>query len=415
MPASASVMTACGRLPRCGRRWNAIIRRGAARHYNDRSAFDHGGLAVGFVTAMEIRMAPIKRHVGIVGVGFGAQVYVPAFQSEGWEVAAICSRNRDKAAQAAAAAGIANVYTDPHELIARDDLDAVAISTPPAAHRDLCIAALRIGKDVLCEKPFALDAKEAAEMRDEAERSGRTAMVGHEFRHTPQRAYIKQLLDEGYIGKFRMCTIELFLDRYVTREPRPLTWMAYESEGGGLLGALGSHYIDALRYWFGDVATVTGRLATLRPDLVNPATKAIVQAETDDTFWFTLEFENGGMATMIASFAATPTRGAKIVVMGDRGTLLAEQPGPNPMEDGVVVASRDGAPLMQLATPPQYAPFADARDHRLMAFRLLVREFTRGIEQRRSPSPNFTDGLRCQEVMDAVRASSASGKTVKLR
>ena len=360
-------------------------------------------------------MVSTNRKVGIIGVGFGAQVYVPAFRSEGWDVAAISSRNRDKAAQAAAAAGIAHVYTDPHELIARDDIDAVAISTPPAAHRDLAIAALRIGKDVLCEKPFALDAKEAAEMREEAERSGRTAMVGHEFRHTPQRAYIKQLLDEGYIGKFRMCTIELFLDRYVTPEPRPLTWMAYESEGGGLLGALGSHYIDGLRYWFGDVITVTGRLANLRPDLINPATKAIVQAETDDTFWFTLEFENGGMATMIASFAATPARGAKIVVMGDRGTLVAEQPGPNPMEDGVVVASRDGAPLMRLATPSRYTPFTDARDPRLMAFRLLVREFTRGIEQRTSPSPNFTDGLRCQEVMDAVRASSASGKTVKLR
>ena len=70
---------------------------------------------------------------------------------------------------------------------------------------------------------------------------------------------------------------------------------------------------------------------------------------------------------------------------------------------------------MPLATPSKYTPFTDARDHRLMAFRLLVREFTRGIEQRTSPSPNFTDGLRCQEVMDAVRASSASGKTVKLR
>ncbi|MEP6679460.1 MAG: Gfo/Idh/MocA family oxidoreductase, partial [Betaproteobacteria bacterium] len=288
-------------------------------------------------------------------------------------------------------------------------------TTPPAAHRELAIAALRNGKHVLCEKPLALDAAQALEMRDEAERSGRTAMVGHEFRHTPQRAYVKQLLDEGYIGRFRMCTIELFLDRYVTPDPRPLNWMAYESEGGGLLGALGSHYIDGLRYWFGDVATVSGRLATLRPDLVNPATRAIVQAETDDTFWFTLEFENGGMATMIASFAATPTRGAKIVVMGDRGTLVTEQAGPNPTEDGVVVASRDGAPLQPLITPAAYTPFTDARDHRLMAFRLLVREFTRGIEARTSPSPNFTDGLRCQEVMDAVRASSTSGTTVRLR
>ena len=212
-----------------------------------------------------------------------------------------------------------------------------------------------------------------------------------------------------------MCTIELFLDRYVTTEPRPLTWMAYEREGGGLLGALGSHYIDGLRHWFGDVATASGWLANLRPDLVDPATTAIVQAETEDTFGFTLEFENGGMATMIASFAATPTRGAKIVVMGDRGTLIAEQPGPNPMEDGVVIASRDGAPLAPLPTPPRYMPFADARDHRLMAFRLLVREFTRGIETRTSPSPSFDDGLRCQEVMDAVRASSAAGKTIRLR
>src|SRR5439155_1594315 len=82
----------------------------------------------------------------------------------------------------------------------------------------------------------------------------------HEFRHTPQRAYIKQLLNEGYVGRFQLCTIELFLDRYVTREPRPFTWMARKSDGGGLLGALGSHYIDGLRYWFGDVASVSGRL-----------------------------------------------------------------------------------------------------------------------------------------------------------
>ena len=239
-------------------------------------------------------------------------------------------------------------------------------------------------------------------------------MVAHEFRHTPQRAYIKQLLNEGYVGRFQLCTIELFLDRYVTREPRPFTWMARKSDGGGLLGALGSHYIDGLRYWFGDVASVSGRLATLRPDLIDPATGKKVQAETDDTFSFTLTFKNGGMATMIASFATTPTRGAKIVVMGDDGTLIAEQPGPNPLENGVVVASRNGAPLQALETPPQYTPLADARDHRLMAFRLLVRDFTTGVEQGTSPAPSFTDGLRCQEVLDAVRESSESGGTVLL-
>jgi predicted dehydrogenase len=354
------------------------------------------------------------RKIGIIGVGFGAQVHVPGLRSEGWEVAAICSRTREKAQKAAAEAQIDGVYTDPMEIIRRDDLAAVSIITPPAAHHALSIAALRAGKHVLCEKPFALDAKQAREMLDAAEKSRRTAMIVHEFRHTPQRAYIKQLLEEGYIGKFQLCTIELFLDRYVSPQPRPLTWMAYKSEGGGLLGALGSHYIDGLRYWFGEVASVSGRLAALRPDLVDAATGKKVEAETDDTFSLTLTFRNGGMATMIASFATTPTRGAKIVVMGESGTLVAEQPGPNPMEDGVVIGSRDGVPLHVLKAPPQYTPFTDSRDHRLMAFRLLVRDFTAGVEEGTSPAPNFTDGLRCQQVLDAVHESSESGRTVYL-
>lgn len=360
-------------------------------------------------------MPPLNKSVGIIGVGFGAQVHAPAFRSEGWDVTAICSRNRDKARKAADEGGIANVYTDPIELIRRDDLAAVAIITPPSAHHALAIAALQAGKHVLCEKPFALDAKQAQAMCMAADKSGRTAMIAHEFRHTPQRAYIKQLLDEEYVGRFRICTMELFLDRYVTPQPRELSWQAFKAEGGGLLGALGSHYIDALRFWFGEIACVSGWLGALRPDVRDPATGKTTQAETDDSFSFTVTFSNGGMATMTSSFAVTPARGAKIAVMGDRGTLIAEQPGPNPLEDGVVVASRDGAPLKPLVTPARHTPFTDARDHRLMAFRLLVRDFTRGVEQGNSPAPNFTDGLRCQEVLDAVRASAETGRTVTLR
>jgi predicted dehydrogenase len=359
-------------------------------------------------------MSSSQHRIGIIGTGFGAQVHAPGFRSEGWDVVAICSRSREKAEKAALAAGIPDVHTDPMELIRRDDLAAVAITTPPGSHHDLGIAAMKAGKHVLCEKPFAIDAKQAAEMRDVAEKSGRTAMINHEFRYTPQRAYVKDLLSDGYIGKFQLCTVELFLDRYVSGEPRPLTWMASRAEGGGVLGALGSHYIDALRHWFGEVASVNGQLATLRPELVDTVTGLTAKSETDDTFLFSLAFKQGGMATMIASFAATPARGTRIVVMGDNGTLIAEQPGPNPEENGIVVASRAGASLESLKTPDKYLPLKDPRDHRLMAFRMLVRDFTRGIEQGTSPAPNFTDGLRCQEVLDAVRKSSESGRTVNL-
>jgi len=358
---------------------------------------------------------PRNRRIGVIGLGFGTQVYVPAFRSEGWDVVALSSRTKGKLEEAAQASGVADIHTDPMQMIRRSDLDAIAVVTPPGSHCELSVAALQAGKHVLCEKPFALNAAEAQRMVDAATRSAKTAMVGHEFRHAPQRAYIKSMLDSGAIGRFTMCTIELYLDRFVTAEPRPLSWFAYERDGGGVLGALGSHYIDGLRHWFGEVTKVTGKLATLRPDLLDASSGTIVKAETDDTFHFLLEFANGGMALMHASFAATPARGAKIVVMGERGTFVADQPGPNPMEDGVVIASRDGAKLEPLPTPARYMPFTDDRDHRLMAFRLLVRDFTRGVEEGASPSPNFVDGLRCQEVLDAVRESSSSGRTITLR
>jgi predicted dehydrogenase len=354
------------------------------------------------------------RRIGVIGVGFGAQVYIPGLRSEGWEVAAVCSRNREKAAKAADAAQIPGIHTDPLELIGRDDIAAVAITSPPASHHALSIAALDAGKHVLCEKPFAMDAQQARAMRAAAQRRGRTAMIGHEFRYTPQRAYIKQLLTSGHIGRFQLCTIDLFLDRYITPQPRAQSWDAYRSEGGGLLGALGSHYIDGLRHWFGEVASVSGWLASLRPDVLDTATGKVLKSETDDTFLFTLAFQDGGVATMSASFAVTPSRGARIVVMGDNGTLIAEQVGPNPLEDGHVIASRDGQPLCELETPADYRLAPDARDHRLAAFRRLVRDFSAGVDTGTSPAPNFTDGLRCQQILDAVRASAESGRTVNL-
>jgi predicted dehydrogenase len=298
-------------------------------------------------------------------------------------------------------------------MISRNDLDAIAIATPPTPHHDFAIAALNAGKHVLCEKPFALSAVQAAEMRDVAASSGRTAMVVHEFRHTPQREQIKELIDDGYIGEFKLASLELYLSRGGSGTPPPMTWASSRADGGGFLGALGSHFIDGLRYWFGDVEAVTGRLDTFQPDRTDDS-GSVVQSETDDSFTFTLTFKNGGSATMICSSAVTPARGARISVMGSEGTLFAEQSSPNPAEDGGILGSQGGGPLEAIETPSRLMPFSDDRDPRLMAFRLLVRDFDRGIEEGRSPAPNFVDAWRCQQVLDAVRESSDTGRTVRI-
>ena len=353
-----------------------------------------------------------SKRIGIIGVGFGSAVHIPGFRSEGWDVAAVYSRNEERARTAAVENDVADFHTDANEMISRDDLDAIAIATPPAPHHEFTLAALRSGKHVLCEKPFALSAAQAAEMRDVAAETGRTAMVAHEFRHTPQRQQIKELLDAGYIGKFELASLELFMGQNAGGPPPAMSWASRRADGGGFLGALGSHFIDGLRFWFGDVETVSGRLATMRGDRVEDSGVA-AQSETDDAFSFTLSFKNGGVATMTAS-AAVPSRGARISVMGSEGSLYAEQATPNPAEDGGILGSQGNNPLAAIETPARLMPFSDDRDPRLMAFRLLVRDFKRGIAEGTSPAPNFVDAWRCQQVLDAIRESSDSGRTIVL-
>jgi predicted dehydrogenase len=354
-------------------------------------------------------------RIGVIGVGFGATVHVPAFLSEGWEVPAIWGRSPDRTREAAERLGVVAPHEDWRELMARDDLDAIAITTPPAPHREMALAALAAGKHVLCEKPFALDAAEATAMAEAARAAGRTAMVAHEFRHAPQRAHIRQLLDEGYVGEPRFASIELLIGRPPPAEPPPLAWGSRAGEGGGLLGALGSHYIDGLRHWFGDVREVSGRLAVARPERRDPATGAVASADADDTFAFTLGFESGAFATMTATSAASPATGARLHLVGSDGVLEAAQPGPNPEPDGVVLGGRgDARRLEELPMPAALVPFEDDRDNRLMAFRLLVRDFEHGIRDGESPAPSFEDGAATQRVLDAVRQSSATGGLVTL-
>jgi predicted dehydrogenase len=230
-------------------------------------------------------------------------------------------------------------------------------------------------------------------MRDAAKASGRTAKVGHEFRHTPQRAYIKQLLAEGYIGKFQLCTIELFLDRYVTREPRPLTWAASKAECGGVLGALGSHYIDSLRHWFGEVTSVS--LTSRRwPTCWTP--RPIGSAgPADDTFLFA-GVQNGGIGGSVCSRDAGARREIVIRATTARSSPTVEYPD----ENGVVVGAAVPAHPLQGADPSNTCRSDDPTI--VAAFRLLVRDYSR---YRESVAPRRC-GLRCQEVLDAVRESS---------
>ncbi|MEX2599391.1 MAG: Gfo/Idh/MocA family oxidoreductase [Dehalococcoidia bacterium] len=356
-------------------------------------------------------------RVGVIGGRFGAKVHIPAFLSEGYELVAVCTRREESAKATADEFGVPNIFTDYNEMLRMPGLDAVAVVTPPALHHPIGMAALEAGKHVVCEKPFTLNAKEAHSLWRKAEDTGLTAMIAHEFRFASARARVAELVQEGYIGTLHTCLVNLFLGARFDRVEKPITYDDIEAEGGGLLWGQGSHSVDCLRHWFGDVTSVFGKVSTHLPQRTDPQTGAPVQATADDAFMARLEFAKGGWASMTFNYAAGFGEGSRIEIYGSEGTLVTpEEPGArNPAAHGTVLGARIGdKALQELPIPERLEPFEDDRDVRLMPMRLLVREFERGIQEGHSPSPSFHDAFRNQQVLDAIRESSVSGREVRI-
>ena len=355
-----------------------------------------------------------KQHglrIGVLGTGWGTRISVPALRAEGWHVAALWSRNAERAAAQAAELGIPFATHDASALIHRPDIDAVTIVTPTPTHRDLCLEALAAGKHVLAEKPMAMNAGEAEEMAAAAESAGVTAMINFEFRFTPQRLHVQRLLAEGYLGRLRHGMVELYWAPPLAE--RELNWRSQAAMGGGVLNEHGSHYIDALHQWLGDVRSVSARVETFVPQRRASGSEPPAQADADDFFTATFGMANGGVVVLTQSWAAAFGLGMRATLAGSGGMLVTTCR-ETMMFDGEVCGAPAGSDALQpLSLPADIAPF-DEPDWRVGSSRRLLREFLRGIRDGCSPAPNFADGLRCQRVLDAIRESARSGGTVVL-
>ncbi|MDA1035607.1 MAG: Gfo/Idh/MocA family oxidoreductase [Chloroflexi bacterium] len=357
---------------------------------------------------------PIR--IGVIGVGFGARVHIPAYKSEGLDVVAVCSRREKRAIETAERFGIPNAFTDYRSMLKMDGLDAAAVVTPQEFHHAVVMDVLAARKHVICEKPFATTLGDAREMWQAAEAARVTHMIAHEFRFSPARARVKELIDEGYLGPLHSAFIT------IARGARPGARAHNPSRddaelGGGLLWSQGSHNVDCLRHWFGEVAWVSGKVFTHLGERTTDA-GARVQTTADDAFAMTLGFVDGGWASLTATSAASHGSGVRVEVYGRDGTLVTPQPNvgsPNPPPHAKLLGAKAGDDgLADLPIPERLDPYNDEGHDGLMPTRLLAREFVRGIEQGVSPAPTFYDGYRCQQVLHAVRESSDSGRVIEI-
>jgi predicted dehydrogenase len=385
-------------------------------------------------------MAPKRINVGMVGYKFMGKAHSHAYrdlpmffpQAAKPVMKLICGRDESGVAQAAEQFGWEGYVTDWRRLLDRDDIDLIDINAPSDAHKEIAIAAAKAGKHLFCEKPLALTLADAREMLQAAEAAGVKHMVGFNYRFAPAVQLAKKLVQEGRLGQiyhFRAW----FLQDWIVDPDFPLVWrLRKEVAGSGSHGDLGAHLIDLARFLVGDISEVIGMSETFIKERPLPASMTGLSAKgskdaprgavtVDDATLFLARFANGALGSFEATrFAPGHRCTNSFEINGSKGSVKFDFERMNELQ----VFFTDDASDVQgfrrvLATDPAHA-YMEAwwpPGHTIgyeHTFVHEVLELVNALEEGRQPVPNFVDGVKCQEVLEAVDLSIAERRWVNL-
>ena len=341
-------------------------------------------------------------RIGIVGTGWGARVQVPLFREAGLDVVALAGFHREKTRDLAAELGV-RAFDDWRELVRASDVDLVSIVTPPSQHCEMALAALEANKHVLCEKPTAMSADEARQLVDAAkQRPDRVALIDHELRLLPSwreaRARIASLGDVRYAEV-----------RYASPSrgdrTRAWNWWSDAAQGGGIWGAVGSHFVDSLRYFGMEIESAQGLMRTTIDR--RPFGDGTREVTSDDFASVDLRLRGGAVAVMTFSAVTTgPDETSMLTIYCERGAMrfIGEE----------VLLSENGSPFAVMAGEPMAkrpgnSPGGAFGTGTLHLGRALRAALDDGDRDALAPAATFEDGLMQQRVLDAARRSSANG------
>jgi predicted dehydrogenase len=325
-------------------------------------------------------MKPVKW--GIVSTAkIGVEKVIPGMmKSPDIEVAAIASRSQASAEAVAKKLGITKAYGSYEALFANPEIEAIYNPLPNHLHVPLTLEAARAGKHVLCEKPIAISAKEASELKQVA----KNIHVAEAFmvRHNPQWIQVRERASKGEIGELRAVQV---LFSYFNKDPRNIRNMA--DIGGGALYDIGCYPITVARFVF-----------DAEPQRVLALIDRDPEFRTDRTTSGIADFGNGRQLTFTVSTQAAPYQ--RVNVLGTEGRLEVEIPfnAPSDQPNRYFVQGMD---MMKVDTVA--LPVADQYQLQAEAFGRVVR----GIEPL---VYGIDDAIQSMRIIDAFFRSEKSGR-----
>jgi myo-inositol 2-dehydrogenase/D-chiro-inositol 1-dehydrogenase len=329
-------------------------------------------------------------RVGFIGSGGIAHAHAKGLSTvDGAELAAVFDLDGETAARFAKTYEV-EACASQDELI--DRVDAVYVLTPPRAHREPLIAAAAQGKAVVCEKPISTTLDDARAMVAAAEQHDVPFAMGFNNRFRPQLRQLRDAVATGHLGDVLSCwTRRLGYSRLAPGSD----WRTSEGELAGMTIQSISHDIDMLRFVVGEIGTVFGLVNSSMPEV----------SGYDDNLTATLQFENGAVGNINASWSSHIGHGSRGVV-GTRGSMSVEGPDLWTMTHVRSRVEPDG--IERVDNYPRSV--ADDKGHAGVSATLL-----QAVRDGGAPEAAGRDGLRALEVSLALLESARSGLSVDSR
>jgi predicted dehydrogenase len=346
----------------------------------------------------------MKKEIGVafLGSSFAQRAQAPAFEAVGG--VKLIGASSPNSAESFAKAFNMPVHTSSwKELVKRDDVDLVCITTPPRLHCEQTLYALSCGKHVLCEKPFSMNVHEAEAMCRMAEGKKVLAVVDHELRFSPAIRHLRDLVRKGMLGKLYYVTIASHI--MYKRDPmNRYSWWSDKEWGGGAWGAIGSHLIDQLHFHIGDIKeSKVMKQVTIneRPDENN----IYHEVSADDTASAIVRFDSGITGQVLACMVAAQNR-FDLEITGKLGALRIDI-------DHRLYFAEPGQPYREIEVPltqRQKELNALFESSRITARSMFSRAFVhfadaivRTLQEGRTTiedAATFEDGVKVMRVME---------------
>ena len=352
-----------------------------------------------------------KVRVGVIGTsGWTEMMFLASLGSHpGAVVAAICGRDGERAGEVARRHGIPGVYNDYRKLLAEAELDAVVVATPDDLHHEMTMAVLGKGLHVLCEKPLALTVAHAQEMYETAVAQAVVHMALFTWRWQPHFRYLRQLLEDGYIGRLRHAEFR-FVGGFGLMGGE--SWRTDSRRANGVVSDLGAHMFDFARWYGGEVETVAAELDVLR--------QTDAPAPSNDDATVNLVYASGARALVRVStmaYQADRLMELSVSLWGDAGRLEARQYFTGRESGATLLGARvgdDHFTTLQVPVPLRAGLTGDDMLNPYLTQAAGPRLFVEGVLANRPVTPDFHDGYQVQRLIAAALASGATGRRVPL-